>query len=63
MVVSPYASDRDFIYSKFVTTVVCVVPTIAVDDFKRKYELLTDNVIPYSARKLKVPEKDGLGIW
>lgn len=33
------------------------------EQFKANYEFLTENVIPHSARKLKVPEKDGLGIW
>ena len=63
VIVSPYASERDFIYTTFVTTVVCVVPVIMIDEFKRKYELVSDNVIPFSARKLKVPEKDNLSIW
>jgi hypothetical protein len=39
------------------------VPAIAIGDFRRSYEFITDNVIPYSAKQLKIPEKDGLTIW
>ena len=34
-----------------------------IADFQRDYAILTDYVIPGSARKLDVPEKDGLSIW
>jgi hypothetical protein len=34
-----------------------------IEEFQSTYDLLTDNVIPYSAKQLKVPEKDGLTIW
>jgi V-type H+-transporting ATPase subunit C len=57
------AREKDFIYTKFVTTLVCVVPAIAIPEFKRGYEFLSDNVIPYSAKQLKIPEKDGLTLW
>jgi len=36
---------------------------LSIEEFKRAYEFITDNVIPYSAKQLKVPEKDGLTIW
>ena len=45
------------------TTVVCVVPVVAIEQFKKDYWKLTDYVIPESERKLKVPEKDGLSLW
>lgn len=32
-------------------------------EFQRDYAILTDYVIPGSARKLDIPEKDGLSIW
>lgn len=53
----------DFIYSKFVTTIVLIIPVTSIDEFLGQYELWTENVIPKSARKLGVPEKDGLTIW
>jgi hypothetical protein len=34
-----------------------------VEEFRRSYEFITDNVIPYSAKQLKIPEKDGLTLW
>jgi hypothetical protein len=34
-----------------------------IEDFKKTYQFISDNVIPYSAKQLKVPEKDGLTIW
>jgi hypothetical protein len=46
-----------------VTTVICVVPLVMVDQFKRDYWKLTNYVIPESEQKLKIPEKDGLSLW
>lgn len=63
ILVEPNVSPNDFIYTKFVTTVVVVVPLVMVEDFLSVYETLTSNVIPYSAKKLNAPEKDGLSIW
>lgn len=63
ILVEPAVSPNDFIYTKFVTTVVVVVPQVTTKDFLASYEELTDNVIPYSAKKLNIPEKDGLTIW
>lgn len=40
-----------------------VVPVVMIEDFLSIYETLTPNVIPYSAKKLNAPEKDGLSIW
>jgi V-type H+-transporting ATPase subunit C len=63
VIVEPLAKEKDFIYTKFVTTLVCIVPAVNTEEFRRGYEMLTENVIPYSAKQLKVPEKDGLTIW
>lgn len=63
VLIEPVAQESDFINRSFITTVIAIVPALSVEDFLNQYELLTDNVIPYSAKKLKVPEKDGLTIW
>ena len=63
VLVEPTVSPQDFIYTKFVTTVVVVVPVASIPEFQRDYAIVTDYVIPGSARKLNVPEKDGLSIW
>jgi V-type H+-transporting ATPase subunit C len=63
VIVEPLVKEKDFIYTKFVTTVVCIVPAVNIPEFRRGYEMITDNVIPYSAKQLKVPEKDGLTVW
>ena len=31
VIVEPLAKEKDFIYTKFVTTVVCIVPSIAIE--------------------------------
>ena len=59
----PNVRPSDFIYSKFVNTIVLIIPASSVNEFEQQYELWTENVIPASARKLGVPEKDGLTIW
>ena len=53
----------DFIYTKFVTTIILIVPVGSLKEFEQQYELWTENVIPGSARRLGVPEKDGLTVW
>lgn len=63
VIVEPLAKEKDFTYTRFITTLVCIVPVLSIEEFRRNYEFLTDNVIPYSARQLKIPEKDGLTIW
>ena len=35
----------------------------SIKEFEDQYELWTENAIPGSARRLGVPEKDGLTIW
>ena len=63
ILVEPNVSPNDFIYTKFVITAVVVVPSILTEEFLAAYESFTENVIPYSAKKLNVPEKDGLVVW
>ena len=63
ILVEPNVSPQDFVYTKFITTLVVVVPAISCEDFKNAYATFTDYVIPHSAKKLNVPEKDGLTIW
>lgn len=63
ILVEPNVKSSEFIYSKYLTTVVVIVPISNIHDFEEHYELLTDNVVPKSARRLNVPEKDGLSIW
>ncbi len=55
VIAEPNVKEKDFIYTRFVTTLVCIVPVLSIEEFKRSYEFLTDNVIPYSAKQLKVP--------
>ena len=59
----PNVRPSDFIYTKFVTTIILIIPATSIKEFEDQYELWTENVIPGSARRLGVPEKDGLTIW
>jgi hypothetical protein len=34
-----------------------------IPQFEEEYWTVTDYVIPNSAKRLKVPEKDGLTLW
>lgn len=63
VLVEPAVKPSDFIYTKFVNTIVLIVPVGSIQDFLAQYQLWTENVIPGSARRLAVPEKDGLSIW
>jgi V-type H+-transporting ATPase subunit C len=49
LLVEPSVRPTDFIYTKFVTTLVLIVPTTSIADFKNQYELWTENVIPGTA--------------
>jgi len=40
-----------------------IVPNVLCDDFLRDHALISDYVVPGSAKKLNVPEKDNLTIW
>ena len=33
------------------------------EEFMANIDMLTEYVVPYSAKKFKIPEKDGLSIW
>lgn len=63
MLVEPVVRPSDFVYTKFVTTVVVIVPASSIEDFKAGYAYWTKNVVPESAKRLGVPEKDGLTLW
>lgn len=63
VLVEPNVKASDFIYTKFVTIIVLIVPVMVIDEFLIQYQFWTENVIPGSARRLAVPEKDGLTIW
>ncbi len=63
VLVEPSVKPSDFIYTKFVNTIILIVPVSVIKEFLAQYELWTENIIPSSARRLGVPEKDGLSIW
>jgi hypothetical protein len=42
---------------------VVIVPTSSEDEFRQNYVTISDYVVPGSAKKLRVPEKDGLTLW
>lgn len=56
------AKPENFIYTEYVTTLVCIVPKAAMKDFLNMYEKLHSNVIPKSFNKYdyKLEEKEGL---
>lgn len=55
ILVEPSVSPQDFVYTKFLTTLVVIVPTLNTEEFLANYALITDYVIPHSAKKLNVP--------
>lgn len=63
VLVEPNVKPEDFVYTKFVTTLIVIVPNVMCEDFSRDYALISDYVVPGSAKKLNVPEKDNLTIW
>ena len=48
-------SDRDFIYTDCLTTVVALVPDSAINDFINRYETFSEYVVPNSAKYVEVP--------
>ena len=46
MLVEPNVASTDFIYTKFITTLVVIVPASSEEDFKQNVYLFTDNVVP-----------------
>jgi V-type H+-transporting ATPase subunit C len=63
VLVEPAVKPSDFTYTKFISTVILIIPVTVVAEFEAQYQLWTENVIPGSAKKLGIPEKDGLTIW
>lgn len=63
LLVEPNVSPRDFIYSKFMTTLIVIVPTVSCNEFQLGHNEISNYVIPGSAKRLGVPEKDGLTVW
>lgn len=63
LLVEPNVSPRDFIYSKFITTLIVIVPTVSCIEFEQGHNSISNYVVPGSAKKLGVPEKDGLTVW
>lgn len=63
VLVEPHVKSSEFLYTKYITTVVVIVPVSQIPDFEDRYELLTGQVVPKSARRLNITEKDGLSIW
>ncbi len=54
----------DFVYSKYLTTVVAVVAKGQVDQFLKEYESISEYVVPGSAKCFKgLGEKEGLTLW
>ena len=63
MIVDGTVKAKDFHYTQFVSTVVCVVPVVNIQQFQEGYWRVSDYVVPDSAKKLKIAEKDGLSLW
>lgn len=63
LLVEPNIDPRDFVYTKFITTLVAIVPVSQCEDFQRDHGMISDYVIPGSAKRLSIPEKDNLTIW
>lgn len=63
VLVEPNINPQNFVYTQFLTSVIAIVPITAQADFERDYAMLTDYVVPGSAVKLNVPDKDNLSIW
>lgn len=37
IIAEPAVKEKDFIYTRFVTTLVCIVPVLSIEEFKRSY--------------------------
>ena len=46
VLVEPHVSPSDFKYTKYMTTLVCIVPTGNEEDFKMNSDFITDYVVP-----------------
>jgi hypothetical protein len=63
VLVEPNINPQDFVYTKFITTLIVIVPNVSCEDFLRDYAEISEYVVPGSAKRLNVPEKDNLTIW
>lgn len=59
----PFVKPKDFVYTDYLTTVVAIVPKAQIQEFLACYELLTENVLPKSAKQFQVEDKDNLTAW
>lgn len=55
LLVEPNISASDFNYTKFMTTLIVVVPIVTCDEFEKGYFTISDYVVPRSAKRLNVP--------
>jgi hypothetical protein len=63
LLVEPNVNALDFVYTKFVNTLIVIVPLSQCADFQRDHAMISDYVIPGSAKRFDIPDKDGLTIW
>ena len=63
LLIEPVVKAKDFTNTRYVSTVVVIMNESQQKDFLQGYEELTANVVPKSAEKLSIPEKDALVMW
>jgi V-type H+-transporting ATPase subunit C len=63
LLVEPVVTQQDFLDTKFISTLIVIVPTTNCQEFEQDHGMITDYVIPGSAKKFSVPDKDGLTLW
>lgn len=56
-------SESDFVKTEHLSTVCVVVPRGQDKDFLASYERMESNVVPMSAKKFNVSDKDGNTLW
>lgn len=57
------SADDDFISTEHLATVPVMLPRGSDDEFLKQYESFQDNIVPMSARKFNVDDKDGNTLW
>lgn len=55
LLVEPVVKAKDFLSTKYISTLVVIMNASQEKDFVEYYESLTENVVPGSAAKLTVP--------
>lgn len=55
LLVEPVVKGKDFLSTKYISTLVVIMNASQEKDFVEYYESLTENVVPGSAAKLTVP--------